>query len=480
MPIPAHAWRKLQRSPDNVDNILRDVIPKDELDTIVHNVGLPTSGINLSYSNSAPIGSADADILISLKQGHGPTADYIKKLRVELAKKMPGIIFAFQPADIVSQILNFGLPAPIDVQVIGSKFDDNLKYTNLIFEKIRHVPGIVDAHIQQALDEPEFDVDVDRSRAQELGFTQHDVATDMLISLSGSFQTAPTFYLNPKNGVSYNIVTQTPQYQMNSLDALKNIPITNGSAKSPQTILGNLASIKRNTGPAVLSHYNAQPVLDIYASVQGRDLGAVASDINRIIKETKDKVPKGTQVIPRGQMQTQTQSFNGLYEGLAFAIVLVYLLIVVNFQSWLDPFIIITALPGAIAGIVWMLFITHTTLSVPALTGAIMCMGVATANSILIVSFARLRMNEGEDAYHAALDAGFGRLRPVLMTALAMIIGMVPMALGLGEGGEQNAPLGRAVIGGLSFATVATLFFVPAVFYLIHGRHDVKEEKAHA
>ncbi len=464
---------------DQVDSVIRKVIPANELGSIVHNIGMPVSGINLSYTNSAPIGTADADILISLKDGHHATADYVRKLRIELPKQLPGISYAFLPADIVGQILNFGLPSPIDVQVVGNKLQDNRKYAAELFEKIRHIPGIADPRIQQAFDDPEIDVNVNRSRAQELGLTQRDIATDMLISLSGSFQTAPTFWLSPKNGVQYNIVTQTPQYDLNSLDALRNIPISSGNSNKPQ-ILGGLSSISRSSGQGVVSTYNVQPVIDIYASVQDRDLGAVASDINRIIKETTQDLPKGSTVIARGQMQTQRESFVGLYSGLAFAIVLVYLLIVVNFQSWTDPFIIITALPGAIAGIVWMLFITHTTLSVPALTGAIMCMGVATANSILIISFARQRMNEGLNAFDAAMEAGFTRLRPVLMTALAMIIGMVPMALGFGEGGEQNAPLGRAVIGGLSFATIATLFFVPSVFCLIHGRdkpHAVKEVK---
>lgn len=459
---------------DQVDTVVRKVIPGNELDSIVHNIGLPVSGINLSYSNSAPIGPADADILISLKDGHGPTQDYVRKLRVELPKQLPGITYAFLPADIVSQILNFGLPSPIDVQVVGNNLAENRKYIAEIYEKIRHVPGIADARIQQAFDQPDIDVNVNRSRAQDVGITQRDVASNLLISLSGSFQTSPTFWLSPKNGVQYSIVTQTPQYQLNSLDALKNIPVSGSGGK--QQILGALSTINRGSSAAVYSHYNAQPVIDIYASIQDRDLGAVAADINQIIKDTQKDLPKGSRVEARGQMQTRQSSFSGLYSGLAFAIVLVYLLIVVNFQSWTDPFIIITALPGAIAGIVWMLFITHTTLSVPALTGAIMCMGVATANSILIVSFARERMNEGDDALTAALEAGFGRLRPVMMTALAMIIGMVPMALGLGDGGEQNAPLGRAVIGGLSFATIATLFFVPAVFCLIHGRDKKKSE----
>jgi len=455
---------------DDADNIVREVIPAKELDGIVHNIGLPNSGINLSYSNSAPIGPEDADILVALKKNHGPTADYVRQLRVKFAQELPGVQVAFQPADIVSQILNFGLPSPIDVQVIGNNLAANRPFAAGLYDKIRHIPGIADARIQQVYDAPEFHVVVDRARAQELGITQRDIANDLLISLSGSFQTSPTYWLDPKNGVPYSIVTQAPQYKMTSLDDLRNLPITPAAGGDAQ-ILGALSSIERSVGSGVVSHYNVQPVIDIYAATQGRDLGGVAADIQNIIDKEKKFLPKGSSVVARGQMQTMHDSFSGLFGGLLGAIVLVYLLIVVNFQSWTDPFIIITALPGAFAGIVWMLFMTHTTLSVPALTGAIMCMGVATANSILIVSFARERMDyHGDDAFQAALTAGFGRLRPVLMTALAMIIGMVPMAMGLGEGGEQNAPLGRAVIGGLSFATFATLFFVPAVFCLIHNR----------
>ena len=454
---------------DRVDDIVRSVIPPSELQRVVDNIGLPLSGTNLAYSNSGAVGTADADVLISLNEDHHSTFEYTRKLRLALAEKMPEATFAFLPADMVSQILNFGLPSPIDVQIKGFNYDANAKYAAMLRERFSHIPGITDLHIQQTNDQPELRVKTDRTKAQELGFTQHDVASDMIVSLSGSFQTSPTFWLNPKNGVSYNIVTQSPQYSLGSLDALKNIPITGSGTARPQ-VLGALATLERGSGPVTVSHYDSQPVLDIYASVQDRDLGGVSADINKIIKETSKDLARGTTVTARGQMQTMNSSFSGLYTGLLFAIVLVYLLIVVNFQSWTDPFIIITALPGAIAGIVWMLFLTHTTLSVPALTGAIMCMGVATANSILVVSFARDRMNEGADALTAALDAGFTRLRPVLMTALAMIIGMVPMALGFGEGGEQNAPLGRAVIGGLCFATLATLFFVPAVFRLIHGR----------
>jgi multidrug efflux pump subunit AcrB len=437
--------------------------------TIIDNVGLPYSGINLSYSTSAPTGPADADILVSLSEDHGPTARYVHDLRLKLAREFPGVTFAFLPADIVSQILNFGLPAPIDIQVVGYDIDHNRAFASDLLERLRYIPGTVDLRIQQPFDQPRLNVDVDRTKADQIGFTQRDVANNLLISLSGSFQTSPTFWLNPKNGVSYAIATQTPQYRLDSLQGLGNIPITGPSGSKAQ-ILGSLASVNRGVGMATVSHYDIQPVIDIYGSVQGTDLGSVAKQINKIVADTKKNVPRGSQVIVRGQIQTMRQSYIGLLGGLFFSILLVYLLIVVNFQSWLDPFIIISALPAALAGIAWFLFVTRTTLSVPALTGSIMCMGVATANSILVVSFAKEQMEEGKDALTAALQSGFTRFRPVLMTALAMIIGMVPMALGLGEGGEQNAPLGRAVIGGLLFATTATLFFVPVFFSVLHGR----------
>ncbi len=477
--LRAHTGTRVEETAalcDDIDATIRRVIPAGELDSVTHNIGVPYSGINLTYSNSQPIGPQDADIYIALKPNHHPIADYVRTMRTDLAHEFPGIMFVFVPADIVNQILNFGLPAPIDVQVTGQNEAANRNYANMLLDKIRQVPGIVDSRIQQPRDYPEFRVNVDRSRAEELGITQSNVASDLLISLSGSFQTAPTFWLDPKNGISYSVVTQTPQYRMESLDDLRNIPVI-GSKGAPQ-ILGAIADIDRGVGPASVSHYNAQPLIDVFAAVQDRDLGGVGKEIDKIIKDTAKDVPQGARVSARGQMMTMNDSFNGLFLGLIGAIVLVYFLIVVNFQSWTDPFIIITALPGAIAGIVWMLFVTHTTLSVPALTGAIMCMGVATANSILIVSFARERMREGDDAIKAALESGFTRLRPVLMTALAMIIGMLPMALGLGEGGEQNAPLGRAVIGGLIFATGATLFFVPAVFSLIHGRQKASTQDA--
>jgi multidrug efflux pump subunit AcrB len=396
-------------------------------------------------------------------------------LRETLPRTFPSASFSFLPADIVSQILNFGLPAPIDVQVVGFKRDENREYAALLMNRIKRVAGIADLRIQQAFNQPELRVDVDRTRAGEVGLTQRDVATSMLVSLSGSAQTAPTFWVNPKNHVSYPIVVQTPQYRLDTLSALENVPVTgSGNGAQPQ-ILGGLATIHRGQGEGVVSHYDIQPTIDIFGAVQDRDLGAVAREIQHIIDDTAKDLPKGSTVAMRGQVETMNSAYSSLSFGLAGAVVLIYLLIVVNFQSWLDPFVIITGLPAALAGIVWMLFLTGTTLSVPALTGAIMCMGVATANSILVVSFARERMAEGADAFLAALDAGYIRFRPVLMTALAMIIGMAPMAFGMGEGGEQNAPLGRAVIGGLVFATCATLFFVPVVFSIVHGRRKTTD-----
>jgi CzcA family heavy metal efflux pump len=459
------------RLSDLVERSIREQIPPQEIDSIIDNIGLPYSGINLSYSNSAPIGTADADILVSLAKDHRPTADYVHDLRLKLPQEFPGTTFSFLPADIVSQILNFGLPAPIDVQVVGYDLQANRAFADKLLERIQQVPGTVDLHVQQPFDQPYLHVDVDRTKAQQVGFTQRDVANNLLVSLSGSFQTTPEFWVNPKTGVSYSIATQTPQYRVDSLQSLENIPVT-GASGARSEILASLASIRRGAGLAVVSHYDIQPLIDIYGSVQGRDLGGVARDLNKIVQDSKNELPRGSQVIIRGQIQTMRSSYEGLLGGLVFSIVLVYLLIVVNFQSWLDPFIIISALPAALAGIVWFLFVTHTTLSVPALTGSIMCVGVATANSILVVSFAKEQLTEGKDAIAAALNAGFTRFRPVLMTALAMMIGMVPMAIGLGEGGEQNAPLGRAVIGGLLFATVATLFFVPVFFSLLHGRRN--------
>jgi multidrug efflux pump subunit AcrB len=454
---------------DAVEASIREVIPKDQLSTIVDNLGLPYSGINLAYSTSAPVGPGDADIFVNLREGHGPTPEFVRLLRTKLAATFPSTTFAFLPADMISQILNFGLPSPIDVQIVGFNVPANRTFANNLLQKLHGVAGAVDLHIHQSGDYPQFNVDVDRTKAQLLGLTEQSVASNMLVSLSGSFQTSPSFWVDPKNGTQYQVATQTPQFRLENLNDLGNTPLSGGIGGSSQ-ILSNLASIHRSVAPAVVSHYNATPAIDIYGSVQGVDLGYVSAQINRIIADAEKDLPKGSHVVLRGQTQTMKASFNGLLIGLVGAIVLVYMLIVVNFQSLLDPFVIITALPAALAGIVWMLFLTHTTVSVPALTGAIMCMGVATANSVLVVSFARERMNAGDNAFEAALEAGFTRLRPVLMTALAMIIGMIPMALGLGDGGEQNAPLGRAVIGGLLFATVATLFFVPTVFSIIHGR----------
>ncbi len=454
---------------DAIEGTIREVIPKEQLGTIVDNLGLPYSGINLAYSTSAPVGPGDADIFVNLNQGHRPTAGFVRTLRTRLAATYPSTTFAFLPADMISQILNFGLPSPIDVQIVGFNVPANRTFANNLLQKLHSVPGAVDLHIHQSGDYPQFNVDVDRTKAQLVGLTEQSVANNMLVSLSGSFQTAPSFWVDPKSGTQYQVATQTPQYRLASLNDLGNTPLSGGIGGSSQ-ILSNVANIHRSVAPAVVSHYNATPAIDIYGSVQGTDLGYVSAQMNKVIAEAQKDLPKGSHVVLRGQTQTMKASFTGLLIGLVGAIILVYMLIVVNFQSMLDPFIIITALPAALAGIVWMLFLTHTTVSVPALTGAIMCMGVATANSVLVVSFARERMNAGDDAFEAALQAGFTRMRPVLMTALAMIIGMIPMALGLGDGGEQNAPLGRAVIGGLIFATVATLFFVPTVFSIIHGR----------
>jgi multidrug efflux pump subunit AcrB len=452
---------------DFVEQTVRQTIPARELDNIVDNIGLPYSGINMAYQNTGTIGPEDGDALIALKEGHVPTEQYIKRLRTILPQKFPGTTFSFLPADIVSQILNFGLPAPIDLQVIGNNQAANYAYATDLLKRIRKVPGIADLRIQQVNNYPQLNVDVDRTLASEVGLTQRDVANSLLVTLSGSGQVQPNFWLNTENGVSYPIIAQMPQYRIDSVSDLSNLPITSAATQTPQ-YLGGLARITPGPSPGVVSHYNVQPVIDIYGATQERDLGAVASDVERILRDTKHAVPRGSYVALRGQVQTMTSAYHQLYFGLLGAVVLVYLVIVVNFQSWTDPFIIITALPGALAGIVWMLFATGTTLSVPALTGAIMCMGIATANSVLVVSFAREGLDQGLDAAAAALEAGFTRFRPVLMTALAMIIGMVPMALSLGEGAEQNAPLGRAVIGGLTVATLATLFFVPTVFSFMH------------
>jgi CzcA family heavy metal efflux pump len=456
---------------DQVEATIRQMIPGGEIDTIVDNIGVPYSGINYAYSSSAPVGPGDADILVNLKEGHAATAKYVRALRARLNETYPSTTFAFLPADIVSQILNFGLPAPLDVQVSGFRVDENRAYANAFLQRMHQIPGVVDLRIQQAFDYPTLNVDVDRSKAALLGLTETDVASDLLVSLSGSSQNTLSYWIDPKTGTQYPVVAQTPQFRLASLTDLATTPVTGVAGKGSQ-LLANLATFRRTVTPAVVSHYDATPVIDIFADADRTDLGFISTEINKIVADMHGSLPRGSKVHVRGQIKTMGDSFKGLLIGLAGAVILVYLLIVVNFQSWTDPFIIITALPAALAGIVWMLFLTHTPVSVPALTGAIMCMGVATANSVLVISFARDRMNHGDDAFHAALQAGTTRFRPVLMTALAMIIGMVPMALGLGEGGEQNAPLGRAVIGGLVFATVATLFFVPTVFSLIHGRRS--------
>jgi multidrug efflux pump subunit AcrB len=438
---------------------------------------MPISGINMTYNNTGVIGPQDGDIQIKLKEDHRPTIEHVQALREQLPRLFPGVNFAFLPADIVSQILNFGAPAPIDLQIRGADVNANFAYANKLLSRLRRIPGIADARIQQSPNNPTFNIDVDRTRAQYVGMTERDVTNALVVNLAGSSQIAPTYYLNPDNGVSYSIVMQTPQYQIDSLGALQTLPITSpGVGQAP--ILGGIADIKRSTSSAVVSQYDIQSLVQIFATPQGRDLGAVAGDVRAAIADTAKDVPKGSSVVLLGQVQTMNSAFSGLLFGLLAAVVLIYLLIVVNFQSWSDPFVIITALPAALAGIVWMLFSTQTTLSVPALTGAIMCMGVATANSVLVISFARERYEELGDPIAAALEAGFVRFRPVLMTALAMIIGMTPMALGLGEGGEQNAPLGRAVIGGLIFATTATLMFVPVVFSMVHKKQDARGVQA--
>jgi CzcA family heavy metal efflux pump len=459
------------RLADQVNAVIRDTIPKDELTTVLDNIGLPYSGINLTYSNAGTIGSSDAEILVQLKEVRGkPTSTYISDLREKLPQRFPGVQFFFQPADIVTQILNFGTPAPIDVEVTGMNQRGNYLVGEKLAGEFRHIPGAVDVHVQQAFDNPTLYMEIDRARAQSVGMQSRDVAQNVLVSLSSSFQTAPAFWLDPKNGVEYSVAVQEPQYRVDSYQALQNTPISGSMPGSRPQILGNLVTTSTTARPAEISHYTTQPMINVYAAVDGRDLGGVAGEVEKRVQAIEKDLPKGSHIVIRGQVQTMKSSFTGLGFGLIGAIVLAYLLIVVNFQSWLDPFIIITALPGALAGICWTLLLTHTTLNVPSLTGAIMCMGVATANSILMVSFAREQLDEGKSATDAAVEAGFVRIRPVLMTALAMIIGMVPMALGLGEGGEQNAPLGRAVIGGLVFATFATLFFVPCVFSMIHGR----------
>jgi multidrug efflux pump subunit AcrB len=465
---------------DDIERAIRGVVPSDQVGSIVDNIGLPFSGLNLAYSNTGTIGPQDGDILVSLTEKHGPTADYVKTLRSRLPQEFPGTTFAFLPADIISQILNFGAPAPIDLQVSGPDPAKDQAYAAELLSRLRAIPGVADARLQQGSTYPALAVDVDRTQADRLGLTEKDVANSLNTSLAGSAQISPAYWLNPRNGVSYPIVAQTPQYRVDTLSDLNNVPVSGAAGSTPQ-IMGAVATLHRESVPAVVSHYAIEPAYDVYAATQGRDLGAVATDINSLIKATSKDLPKGATVTLRGQVTTMNSAFAGLLFGLVGAMVLIYLIVVVNFQSWLDPFVIITALPAALAGIVWMLFATATPLSVPALTGAIMCMGVATANSILVVSFCREQLELDGDPVRAALEAGFTRFRPVLMTALAMIIGMGPMALALGEGGEQNAPLGRAVIGGLIFATFATLMFVPVVFSLVHGRKSAEPapDRAH-
>jgi multidrug efflux pump subunit AcrB len=455
-----------------VEKAIRQMIPPAEVAAVVDNIGTYLSSINTIYNNTGTIGESDGDIQISLNQGHAPTADYVSRLREQLPRRFPGISFSFLPADIVSQILNFGAPAPIDLQVRGNDLTADYAYANKLLAQVRHVTGVADARIQQSAAQPSIDVNMDRTRAQYTGVTPADVTNSLVVNLASSSQVAPTYWLNEKNGVVYPIALQTPQYQIDTLPELRNLPIN--ATGAPTTVLGGIAEIRRSHNDAVVSQYDISTMVEIYATTQGRDLGAVSSDIRQIMARNDKDRPKGAIVALVGQTATMNSAYAGLLFGLLGAIVLIYFLIVINFQSWSDPFVIITALPAALSGIIWMLFATQTTLSVPALTGAIMCMGVATANSVLVISFARERLTELGDATQAALEAGFVRLRPVLMTAMAMVIGMLPMALGLGEGGEQNAPLGRAVIGGLIFATISTLFFVPVVFSIIHRDHGAK------
>ncbi|GLQ47524.1 RND transporter [Dyella lipolytica] len=478
------------RLADGIEGVIRQTIPKQELLSIVDALGLPYSGINLSYSNTGVVGTSDGDVFVTLNEDHHPTVDYVRSLRQQLAQKYPGVVFSFLPADMVGQILNFGSPAPIDVQVSSHDANASAKVAQELYGDLLRVPGLVDLRLQQTQNLPQINVNIDRTRASLVGLTTQDVASNLLTALAGSSQVSPTYWVDPKTGISYSIATQAPQYRIDTLQDLKNLPITSTGAGASATssssggnasqILENLASFSRSAGPAIVTHYSTRPTMDLYASVDRTDLGSVARDVQRVVDAHSQNLPRDVNIDVRGQVQTMAASYKGLLGGLAFAIVLVYLLIVVNFQSWLDPLIIIAALPAALAGLVWMLFLTGTPLSVPALMGAIMCMGVATANSILVISFARERLSHHDDPVQAAIEAGFSRFRPVLMTAFAMIIGMVPMALGLGEGGEQNAPLGRAVIGGLLLATAATLFFVPTFFSLLHRRRKARRDAAAA
>jgi multidrug efflux pump subunit AcrB len=458
---------------DQVETVIKREIPAEEYAGMLDNIGIPNSGISLSYSNSGLIGSGDADILVSLKEGHRPTDDYVRHLRGVLNREFPSTMFYFLPADIVSQTLNFGLPAPFDVQIVGREVDKNREVAARLADRIRKVPGAVDVRVQQPADRPRLTFDVDRQKASELGLTERDVANSVLLSLSGSGQVQPGYWLNPKNGIQYLVNVRVPEHAMNSIPSLNAIPVsTSDPGEGNGQLLANVASMKRSNGPQVLSHRDVQPVIDVFGGVSGRDLGGVLRSIRPLVKQAERELPRGSFIVLRGQAETMHDSFIGLGVGLVMAIALIYLLLVVNFQSWLDPFIIIMALPGALAGVIWGLYLSFTTLSVPALMGAIMSLGVATANSVMVVSFARTNLRNGMAPLASAWQAGTSRLRPVVMTAIAMIIGMTPMAIGFGEGGEQNAPLGRAVIGGLVLATIATLFFVPAVFTILHGRRE--------
>jgi multidrug efflux pump subunit AcrB len=480
---PGTRIEETERTFTRVDDVIRSIVPPDELGNIIDNIGLPNSGLNLASSDLATVGTADGDILVSLNPGkHRSTWAYVRRIRARLNHDFPDCQFFTQSADIVGQILNFGLPAPIDVQIAGRDRVRDYALAQEFARRVAAIPGAVDVHVHQVVNAPSFEVTVDRTRAEELGLTQNAVASSLLISLSGSGQAAPNFWISPDNGVQYLVATQTPQYRIDSIPALLDTPI--GAGRVPQ-ILGNVASVRRVERPSIVSHYNVQPVFDVYANVDGRDLGWVAHNVQKLLPEFQEKLPRGSFITLRGQVKSMNEAFVGLGVGVLFAILLVYLLMVINFQSWLDPLIIIMALPGALSGIVWMLWITHTTLNVPSMMGAIMSIGVATANSILIVTFANDQRREGLDARAAAVSAGYTRLRPVLMTALAMIIGMLPMALGLGDGGEQNAPLGRAVIGGLLVATVASLLVVPVVYATLrrragHRPEDAVAEELHA
>jgi multidrug efflux pump subunit AcrB len=472
-----------------VENAIREVVPDNERAMILDNMGLTQSFTIMAYVDNGTVSDADGEILVSLKPQHRPTADYVARLRQELPRRFPDCAFFFEPADITSQILNFGLPAPIDVQVVGVNRDANLAVAQKLRKEIARIPGIADVHLHQMTDRPDLRLNVDRIMASELGLTQQDVAGSVLVSLSSTTQVSPNFWVNPDNRVNYRVAVQTPEYHVRSIDTLLNTPIINGQTQAsgrsqtiageskppPPQLLSNLVDLRRAVSAANVNHYDVQPVFDVFANVQGRDLAAVAADVQKAVDAVQGDLPRGSSVVLRGQAETMNSSFAGLAAGLIFAVLLVYFLMVVNFQSWLDPFIILTALPGALAGILWMLYATQTTVSVPALMGAIMCIGVATSNSILLITFANDQRREGHDARRAALSAGATRLRPVVMTALAMIIGMLPMSLGLGEGGEQNAPLGRAVIGGLLVATVFTLFFVPVMYSLLRRKPPVPE-----